>query len=292
MNPAGTLSFHRNAVADMGALRRRIDGLQGAIASGTRLARPSDDPVASATVARLDRGGADAAALTANRLVARDSLAAADTALQGMADLFARARELSVQGRTGTLSPADRDAIGVEMLGLHEQLVGLANAQDGRGRAVFGGGGAAAYALRPDGSAAYVGADDASPVPVEAGVTVAVLEEGQAAFGEAFASVRALGLALRSGGTADLAPASEALLAGEARVAQALARTGAKAQRLDLLDAAAERTALQRADARSALADTDLTTSIATMQQLLTTLQATQATYSRVSQLSLFDYLR
>ena len=288
----GTLAFHRNAVSDMGTLQRRIDGLQQAIASGSRLVRPSDDPVAGDTVARIDRTGADATAYSANRAVVRDSLATADTALQGMAALFARARELSVQGRTGTLDAAGRDAVGTEMLGLHDQLVALANTQDGRGRAVFAGGGATAYATQPDGSALYVGSNDASPAPVEAGVSIAALDEGTSLFGDAFASVRALGLALRSGDTAGLADASDAMLTGEGRIGQALARVGSRAARIDLLDAAADDVGLQRAANRSALADTNLPDAIAQMQQLLTTLQATQATYSRVSQLSLFDYLR
>lgn len=292
MSVVGALAFHRNAVADMGALRRRIDTAQQAIASGTRLARASDDPVASATLARIDRTGGDATAYAANRQVVADSLATADTALQSMAALFARARELSVQGRTGTLDAAGRDAIGVEMLGLHDQLVALANTTDGRGRAVFGGGGERAYSVGSDGVAVYAGRDTASPVPVEDGVTLVALDVGEAVFGRAFEAVRALGTALRSGSAAALPAASDALLAGEGRVTQALASTGGRAARLDLLDTAAEAQGLGRAAGRSALADTDITATIATLQQLLTTLQATQATYSRVSQLSLFDYLR
>ncbi len=292
MSIAGTLAFHRTAIADMGALQRRIDTAQQAIASGTRLARPSDDPVASDTVARIDRATGDAAAHAANRQVAADSLATADTALQSMAALFARARELSVQGRNGTLDAAGRDAIGQEMEGLHDQLVGLANATDGRGRAVFGGGGAVAYAIGADGRAVYAGDDAASPVPVADGVTLVAIESGEAVFGGAFEAVRALAQAFRSGDAAALPAAADALLAGEARVTSAIAGTGSRAARLDLLDAAADTQGLTRAASRSALADTDLPATIARMQQLLTTLQATQATYSRVSQLSLFDYLR
>lgn len=292
MSIVGTLAFHRNSVGDMSALQRRIDGVQQAIASGSRLTRPSEDPVASGTVARLDRTSADGTAFAANRTVVRDSVAAADTALQGMAELFARARELSIQGRNETLDAAARDAIGQELLGLHDQLVALANARDGRGRAVFAGGGDTAYTVQADGSALYSGSSDASPVPVEAGVSIAALDDGANVFGSAFESVRLLALALRSGSTADLPAASDTLLEGEARIGQAIARTGSRAARLDLLESAADRGSVQRAEARSALADTDLTESIAQMQQLITTLQATQATYSRVSQLSLFDYLR
>ena len=292
MTISGTLAFHRTAVADMGALQRRIDTAQQAIATGTRLARPSVDPVASTTVALIDRRGGDATAFAANRLVARDSLNTADTALQSMAAVFARVRELSVQGRTGTLSGDDRTAIGVELDGLHDQLVSLANARDGRGRAVFGGGGDIAFAVGADGRAAYVGAATATPVPVEDGVAMQAIDRGDTLFGDALESVRALGLALRSGDAGQWASAGDAALVGEARIGQALASVGGRGARLDLLDAAAEAQGLERAAGRSAIADTDVTQTIAQMQQLLTTLQATQATYSRVSQLSLFDYLR
>jgi len=50
--------------------------------------------------------------------------------------------------------------------------------------------------------------------------------------------------------------------------------------------------AVSREETRTAIEDTDIPTAVAELQKTLTVLQATQASFSKLTGMSLFDYLR
>ena len=67
---------------------------------------------------------------------------------------------------------------------------------------------------------------------------------------------------------------------------------GARGARLTIVSTAMTDAGTARETQRSALEDTDVTTTIADLQKTMTILQATQASFTKLSSLSLFDYLR
>jgi len=112
---------------------------QERIATGKRVLKPSDDPVA-ATLAetaanRLSRVQADARALE----FSRTSLQQAESALGESGDLLQRVRELLVSAGNGSFGPSEREDIARQLEGLREQLIGVANLRDNAGRTLFGG---------------------------------------------------------------------------------------------------------------------------------------------------------
>ena len=72
----------------------------------------------------------------------------------------------------------------------------------------------------------------------------------------------------------------------------AQASLGARAARIDMLNAQATATAINREETRSGLEDADITATVTELQKTMTILQATQASFAKLSSLSLFDYLR
>ena len=90
----------------------------------------------------------------------------------------------------------------------------------------------------------------------------------------------------------DGAAAIDDLASANAQIAAARGAAGARAARIDLLQAQATEVAADREAERSGLEDTDIAAAFADLQQTLTVLQATQASFGKLSQLSLFDYLR
>jgi len=69
------------------------------------------------------------------------------------------------------------------------------------------------------------------------------------------------------------------------------ASVGTRLNVLDTIDGARSDADLQRATSLSRLQDVDYATAISNMNQQLVALQAAQASYARISQLSLFDYV-
>lgn len=112
---------------------------QERLATGKRVLKPSDDPVA-ATLAetaanRLSRVQADLRALESSRT----SLQQAESALAESGNLMQRVRELLVTAGNGTFGPSEREDIARQLEGLREQLLGVANLRDNAGRTLFGG---------------------------------------------------------------------------------------------------------------------------------------------------------
>lgn len=78
----------------------------------------------------------------------------------------------------------------------------------------------------------------------------------------------------------------------EAQVTSARAANGARAARLEIESSQLENIGIDREEARSALEDTDISTTMVEFQKTLTILSATQASISKLAGMSLFNYLK
>ncbi|MDE0880316.1 MAG: flagellin, partial [Sphingomonas bacterium] len=76
------------------------------------------------------------------------------------------------------------------------------------------------------------------------------------------------------------------------RIAYVQASVGARGARVELQQNQLTTASDNRAELRSSVEDIDITSSIAELQKIMTVLSATQASFSKLSGLSLFDYLR
>ena len=70
-----------------------------------------------------------------------------------------RIKELAIQGANATLSAKDREIIAVEVKGLRDELLSIANSRDEHGNSVFAGGNSevTAFQTQADGSVVYKG---------------------------------------------------------------------------------------------------------------------------------------
>jgi flagellar hook-associated protein 3 FlgL len=127
-----TVSSLARRQADLSAQQERLS-------TGKRVLRASDDPVA-ATLAeaaqnRLSRVQGDLRAMEASRA----SLAQAESGLAESGDLIQKARDLIISAGNGTFSQSEREDIARQLVGLREQMLGVANRQDNAGRTLYGG---------------------------------------------------------------------------------------------------------------------------------------------------------
>ncbi len=299
MQPLGTASFYARASASIGAVRARAEDLQGSIATGERLTRSSDDPHVASRLRRLAQAETLATVHDDNAARASTDLALADDALAGFADGLTRARELALQAASGTLNDSQRAAIGTELGQIHANLLSLANARDSAGHPLFGGETTGdAYALDASGNATYLGTASSGTLELDDEVTVSRGLTGPEFIGPGGGTldlVGALASALRTG-TPDPRTAAQAALTSLAdatrSIGTAQAVVGGRLAAVDLSTARAVRTGELRAAEQSRLGDTDLASSIAELQQTMLVLEASQASFARLSSLSLFDALR
>ena len=180
----GTASFFDRARLDMAGLRQRAETYQQQIATGERLSRSSDDPVAASRLRGFSRAGALSAAQAANASRAETDLKMADSALAAIADAVTRARELAIQAANGMLNADQRAAIGTELEHIHANLFALANSRDSAGHALFGGQTTGpAYTLDGAGNAVYAGTPGSGALDIGEGQSVARGLSGPEIFG-------------------------------------------------------------------------------------------------------------
>jgi len=300
----GTAGFYGRARSDMASLREQAETLQTQIGSQSRLTRSSDDPVAASRLRTLSRADSLAKIDTANATRATTDLNLADSALSGITDTITQAQVLATQAATGTLSADQRASIGKQLASIHDNLVSLANTRDSNGNALFGGTGASsAYTLDTSGHAVYTGTGSSESLPLSEGESVTRSITGPEFLSfkaggqqtDIMATIKSLADALQ-GGVADPAAAArgtlEALGTGLDAVSTAQTVVGTRLAWIDVSTTRATQMTEARASEQSDVGGIDLASSLARLQELSVVLQASQASFTKLSSLSLFDQLR
>src|SRR5437660_2422486 len=111
--------------------QNRIEELQNQVTSGSRISKPSDDPIGVARALNLQDSIAQSEQYQRNIDQASSWLNTTDSAMQSVSDAMNRARELAVQASNGTLGSGDRQAIQAEITQLQQHVLDLAHSKYG-----------------------------------------------------------------------------------------------------------------------------------------------------------------
>lgn len=134
-----TNGSHQRGVSLMQQLQSALNHTQKQISSGRRILNPSDDPIASARSLQINETLSRLTQFDRNGVMAQSRLHHEESALGDMNNVLQRVRELALQANNATQSNESRALIAVEMRQHVDQLVQLANQQDGNGRYLFSG---------------------------------------------------------------------------------------------------------------------------------------------------------
>lgn len=123
----------------MQRLQQALDHTQRQVSSGRRILTPSDDPIAASRALELREAISRLDQFSRNGNIATNRLAQEEQALSSVNNVLQRVRELAIQANNATQSNESRALIAVEMRQRLDQLVQLANQQDGDGHYLFSG---------------------------------------------------------------------------------------------------------------------------------------------------------
>lgn len=297
-----TGAFYRRANQQMGDLRSQANDLQNQVSTGARLSRSSDDPVAAARLRTLSRDERLASVDQRNSDMAQRDLKLTDGALNSVATIIIRAKELATQAANDTLNPEQRASVGAEIESLRNNLLQLANGRDATGHALFGGQTAGLAYEDIAGVVTYIGTAGTNPIDLGDGQSVTPALTGPEVFEfeengattDLFVTLAALSTALQtdtdSGGASRTALGSLDLALDKVTSSQTI--TGTRMAWVELMDDRRTATGEQVADEQVAVGGADLATVLTKLQGISTVLEASQASFVRVSGLSLFNQLR
>jgi flagellar hook-associated protein 3 FlgL len=280
------VAISRQTVADeirrQQTMTQEIAKAQIAVSTGKKLSAPSDDVNSWVEISEIGKLQASYAAWTGNVSYGESRAEKAQTSLQQINTLMTRAKELLVQGVSTAAGETGRAAIVAELGSIRETLSELLNETDYQGIPVF---------------------DDTTTIkiPVGRGIQMEAVgtrqsvSEGIDVNGTAMSLDDILANAITAVETGDETARTTALAAIETGLDHVIgeqARQGIRSERLSAMADRVTGIALTLQERRSGLEDTDLTETIAKMQQKLLTLEAAQSAFARINQQSLFDLLR
>ena len=300
MTLVSTSAFYDRSGLDLSSLRIRAEALQTSLSTGQRLTKASDDPVGAAQLRSLQRADQFSAIDQTTAARATTDLTLTDSALSNFSAYVIRAQELATQAANGTMTAAQRSGIATELEQMSDELVRLANSRDSTGHALFGGQTAGnAYSLTAGGALQYDGSATATELPLGDGQTVTKGLTGPEFLNfsgtNLYAVVKGLADAL-NGAAADPAQAARDALGlldtGLESITTAQTVVGARLNWIDLVGERRLQLGELRANEEAEVGGAELASTITQLQQVMTVLEASQASFAKLASLSLFDLIR
>jgi len=296
------------SVKQMSTVQSDLAHTQAQVSAGKQVINPSDAPDQAAAIQRLKSvlNHQDSYAKALTTVKAR--LEGEDSNLQSVSDLLIRAKELAVQSANDTLNPTNRKALAVELKGLRDQMLSLANSRDTNGNFLFAGSRVkqAPFAQDAIGQVSYKG--DQTRMQVRVGeqrsiplnrsgaeTFVAVIRtdaKGQSSarnfFGvmdDLIAGVTNSDRTAMNRGVGEM----DNLLDG---VSLSRANVGTDLNVVDQQSQAIDETKLTLKTTLSNLEDLDMAEAITKMNKQMLSLEASQSSFAKITQLNLFNFIK
>ena len=302
-----TNALFDRATQQMGTVQTTLAKSQAQLAAGKQVITPSDAPTQAASIQRLK-------SIMARQDSYADTLAAVNTrlqdeesALQGVSNMVVRIKEIAIQSASDTLGPADRKVLAVEMQGLRDQILSMANAQDSSGTYLFAGSRVdqPAFAENGFGDVTYQGDQTRMRVSVGDQRTVQLNRSGSEAFvrvvrtdtkGVAtgigfFQAIDQLTAAVQGSNRMNMQRGIGEMDALQNGLTLALAQVGTDMNVADAQTAVLEETRLSLKTTLSNIEDLDYAEAIGQMNKQMLSLEAAQSSFGKISKLNLFNYL-
>lgn len=117
----------------------KVSITQQKLATGKEILAPSDDPIASSSVIKLEQSLDTTEQYQRNIGVLESRLNLEDSVLESFVQNIHRTRELVLQGNNDTLTDHDRSLIALELEERLGEMVSIANTKDANGEYIFSG---------------------------------------------------------------------------------------------------------------------------------------------------------
>lgn len=302
-----TSQMFDNSVSQMNRQQSKIAEMQAKLASGKQIVKASDDAEKSAIIQRLQTAIDRQTVYERSLDMADNRLAAEESALMSSETILQRIRELAVRGSTDTLSVADKEILANEVISLQEELKSLANTQDANGNYVFAGSAvqAKAFDINADGDVIYQGDKTQTSVDISDQRRLVLNRAGDEVFASVdrevngdtqdisfFKVIDDFAQALATDDEAALNLGLEEISSITEGMGASIADLGSRISTVNNQREILEDTNLRYQDLLSNAQDLDYATAVTKLSAELLSLEAAQASFAKISQLSLFNYIR
>ena len=290
-----TAQFFRSNSDALSRGQFEVSSLQAKLGTGEQLNAPSEDSTKANLISRLESSLKRQGVYQKNIDTAKTRLTSEETALTTITNLFRRAYEIALLGANGTMAVEDRAVLGAEVESLRKELIEVANTRDVSGHYIFGGNRTEAppYVESLNGDVTYVGDFGTLQINVSDNRSIAINTVGYELLTAAdFSAMQALEQGLKTNDTVAISNSIDNLQNSSDQIAVAFGSMGGRFASLTAQSEVLEDTSLRITQLISKNRDLDYSKAITELSKESLALQALQASFSKVSQLSLFNFLR
>jgi flagellar hook-associated protein 3 FlgL len=282
---------------------RSIAEVQGRIASGLRIERSSDDPSGASVVMQASTSLRALEQYRRNASAAVSRLGAEESAISGLGDLLTRAKELAVSQGSDTANAGTRTSTAAEVRQLRDAAIALGN-REFAGSYLFGGDYADARPFDGTQPLPFTAIDPVTLLPREpvgrrgveigAGQYLEGTRDGKQVFldSRAFEALQSLLDGLTTNDADGIRASLGTIDAAIDSVQAQLGDVGARANQLDATTASLDVLQDNFTTLKSDLAEVDIEQAFTELVSRQTAYQAAMLATSRISGMSLAEYLR
>lgn len=296
-----TAMIYQRSVDSMMDRQSALSKTQQQLATGKRILTPSDDPIGAARVIDLNIGLESIKQYQTNLDYAESRMILVETVLTSALNELQRVRELALQANNGALGADQRMGIAGEVRQILDQLLSLANTQDINDEFIFGGYQGMITPFSDDGlgNFTYNGDQGKRLLQISDNRKIAVSEPGDMVFMDVpasgggiqdiFTTIYGFITDLEANNTsatvlADIDSAVDNII-------KTIADIGGRQNAISSQRELNESNKFQLQKSLSVLQDLDFAEAISLFSQQLLGLQASQQSFVKIQNLSLFNYL-
>lgn len=273
---------------------RNMDHIENELSTGKKINKPSDDPVGITYALRYRSEISLNEQYQRNIDAAKSNVDHTDTVLGSLTDVVQRVNELTVQGVTGTNPQSAMDAISLEIQQLGTEVISIGNDQL-NGKYTFNG-------QMTDVKPYTTGLESTDTGEVKyqlgSGVTLPVNITGNEVFGSSTdpdnltAVINGLSAAFTAGDQTTAKSFMSKLTSRLDKILQARSETGARSNRVDLMDSRLKDLNLNLNDLSGKTEDADMAEVITKLNTAQNVYTASLSSGAKIIQPSLMDYLK
>jgi flagellar hook-associated protein 3 FlgL len=297
------------AVTQMSEQKTKVVEMQTKLATGKQIVQTSDDPDKAGLIQRLNTAYNRQETYESTLNSVEDRLSAEESSLMATDNILQRVRELAVQASSDTTSADDRAIIATEINALKDSLLALANTQDVNGNYVFSGSAVRTvpFAADGEGNMRYQGDNSYVAVDVSEQRRLIMNRPGNEVFDGVvrleidgtgprkvsfFNVIEDFSNALATNDTTGIQRSLGEVDELSATLSTSLADVGSRQNVVESQRDVLADTKLRYKSVLSNAEDLDYASAVTKLSAELLSLEAAQASFAKISQLTLFDYIR
>ncbi|OAI29148.1 MULTISPECIES: flagellar hook-associated protein FlgL [Methylomonas] len=292
---------HQLGVDAMLEQQSKLSDTQLKLSSGKKYLSPSENAPAAVSLINLEQNIKENQQFQTNIGAARQRLELQESSLENATNVLQRIRELAVQGMNDSNTVTNRQEIAAEIDELNKQLLGMANTKNANGEYLFAGYKSDTIPFDTT-TYAYQGDANQRSIAIGPSRTITDGDAGEAVFGvysagtltpggidNAFQAINRLSQDLKANtpNSGSLDDIDRAMV----RFETTRASTGARLHALDDQQNLNTDYILANKTTASAIGDLDYADALSKFSLQQTSLQAAQAAFTKVQNLSLFNYI-